>query len=345
MVIGIIGAGIAGLTAGRHLAKAGHDITIIEKSRGFGGRMATRYAGKNNETKLDHGLSHFSVSSSDFQKLADELKENGLIKRWGDNIALFDGNKFYQKNPYPVNKISYTAINGMNSIGKYLSRWVDVKTETTAGGLTYIGFNRRKKRSWMINLSGANTFEADAVIIAVPAPQAYGILQTSTNKTNALKIISEIDEVHYTPCYVLMAGYGDRELPNWDGVICKNTSLEFISNEATKKNYKQECSFVVKANADFTRSLRGKNEENIKKEMLDRLASIIGGWAMAPQWSQLHYWRYSRAKKTLDRPYIELEFQDAPLALIGDYFNGNTMDDAYCSGINLAQSWVETYHD
>ena len=32
MIIGIIGAGIAGLTAGRYLAKQGHEITILEKS-------------------------------------------------------------------------------------------------------------------------------------------------------------------------------------------------------------------------------------------------------------------------------------------------------------------------
>lgn len=345
MVIGIIGAGIAGLTAGRELAKAGHEVTILEKSRGYGGRMATRYAGKNNETILDHGLSHFSVDSVHFQKFVDELKKEGLIKRWGENIALFDGETFYQKNPYPLNKVSYTATDGMNKIGKYLSRWVDVKTETTVGGLTYIGFNRRKKRSWMINLSAGNTFEADAVIIATPAPQAYGILNTSTNKTNALKIVREIDDVHYTPCYTLMAGYGDRELPDWEGVVCKNSPLEYISNEAAKKNRSQECSFVVRATPEFTRSLRGKSEEIIKKEMHDKLASVIGGWAMAPQWSQVHLWRYNRAVKTLDRPYIELEVQDAPLALIGDYFRGNTVDDAYCSAINLAEKWNETFRD
>jgi len=345
MVIGIIGAGIAGLTAGRHLAKAGHEVTILEKSRGYGGRMATRYAGKNNETKLDHGLSHFSAESVHFQKFVDELKKEGLVKRWGEKIALFDGDKFYQTNPYPTDKVSYTATRGMNIIGKYLSRWVDVKTETTVGGLTYIGFNRGKKRSWMINLSAGNTFEADAVIIATPAPQAYGILNTSTNKTNALKIIREIDEVHYTPCYTLLAGYGDRELPDWEGVICKNSSLEFISNEAAKQNRNQECSFVVRATPEFTRTQRGKNEEIIKKEMLDKLASVIGGWAMTPQWSHVHFWRYNKAVKTLDRPYIELEVQDAPLALIGDYFRGSTVDHAYCSAVNLAQKWNETFRD
>lgn len=344
MVIGIIGAGIAGLTAGRHLAKQGHEVTIIEKSRGYGGRMATRYAGKDLSTKMDHGLSYFTPHSSDFQQFTAELMEQGLVKRWGDNIGLYDGLNFYAKNPNNPNEASFTAVKGMNTIGKYLSRWVDIKTDTKAGGLTYIGSHRRKKRPWMINLTGANTFEADAVIIATPASQAYGILQTATDEINTLKIIREIDEVHYTPCYSLMAGYGDRELPEWDGIVCKDSELEFISNEASK-SYDQECSIVAKATPGFTRFLTGKDEDIIKRTMLDKLATVIGGWAGAPQWSQTYYWRYSRASKVLNYPFMELEFDDAPLALIGDYFKGNTVDDAYCSGLNLAKKWAEKYSD
>lgn len=345
MVIGIIGAGIAGLTAGRYLAKQGHEVTILEKSRGYGGRMATRYAGKDNSAKMDHGLSYFTPESNNFQKFTAELMEKGLVKRWGDKIALYDGKNFYSKNPNNPNVASFTAVDGMNSIGKYLSRWVDVKTETKAGGLTYIGSHRRKKRSWMVNLSGASTFEADAVIIATPAPQAYGVLQTATDEVNALKIIREIDDVHYTPSYSLMVGYGNHELPEWEGVICKGVGLEFISNEATKKSFEQECSLVVQASPGFTRYLRDKNDDIIVREMLDRLATVVGGWAATPLWNQLHYWKFCRASKVLNHPYMELEFEDAPLALIGDYFRGNTVDDAYCSGLNLAKKWSEKYSD
>lgn len=344
MVIGIIGAGISGLIAGRVLAKQGHDVTILEKSRGFGGRMATRYVGKNHETKLDHGLSYFTADSPEFQNFSAELLEKGLIKRWGDEFVFYDGNKLYAKNLNHKKQPTFTAVNGMNSIGKYLSRWVDVKTETLAGGLTYIGSNRTKKRSWMINLTAGNTFEADAVIIATPAPQAYGLLQTATDETNALKIIREIDEVQYAPCYTLMAGYGNRELPEWEGVICNSGALQFISNEASKKSNDQECSLVVQATPGFTKHLKDiKNDDTIIKEILNELSGIVGGWAASPDWSQTHYWRYSRAMKVLNDPYFELEMSDAPLALIGDYFEDNTVDSAFRSGYKLTQQWNEKY--
>ncbi len=345
MVIGIIGAGLAGLTAGRLLAKSGHEVTIIEKSKGYGGRMATRYAGKDLNTKLDHGLSYFEAKSPEFQSFVVELLDQGLVKRWGDKISFYDGENLYAKSPNLENNVSFAATKGMNSIGKYLSRWVDVKTETLAGGLTHIGPNRSRKRSWMINLTASNTFEADAVILALPAPQAYGILQTATDEVQALKIIREIDEVAYSPCYSLMLGYGDKEIPEWEGIQCQNSPIQFISNEGSKKASKQECSLVVQATPGYTRSVYKQKEEVITKQLLDHLSSIAGSWSAAPEWSQLHYWRYSRAEKILGRSFMELDFEDAPLALIGDYFQGNTVDDAYRSGYLLAKEWINKYSD
>ena len=38
----VVGAGIAGLMASTYLSKAGYKVAVLEKSRGVGGRMATR---------------------------------------------------------------------------------------------------------------------------------------------------------------------------------------------------------------------------------------------------------------------------------------------------------------
>jgi len=54
MRIAVIGAGIAGLVAARDLVDAGHEVVVLEKSRGLGGRMAARRA--EGDAVVDHGL-------------------------------------------------------------------------------------------------------------------------------------------------------------------------------------------------------------------------------------------------------------------------------------------------
>ena len=68
--IAIIGAGLAGLTCGKALQQAGHDVVIFEKSRGIGGRLATRRA---EPFYFDHGVAAFTASDDDFQSFVNQL--------------------------------------------------------------------------------------------------------------------------------------------------------------------------------------------------------------------------------------------------------------------------------
>ncbi len=61
--IAIIGAGMAGVSAGRLLADRGDRVTLLEKSRGCGGRCATkRWEGHT----VDHGAQYFTMRHPDF---------------------------------------------------------------------------------------------------------------------------------------------------------------------------------------------------------------------------------------------------------------------------------------
>lgn len=344
MVIAIVGAGLAGLTAGRLLAKAGHEVTIFEKSTGYGGRMATRYAGEELLSRIDHGLPYFTAEGDEFRDFIQELREKQLIKTWGEKLSHFDGEKLILNNPNSSDRSYYTAVNGMNSIGKYLSRWVDVKLGKRVGGLTFFGRNRSLKRPWVVNFSSSDTFTADAVILALPAPQAYGILGTTIDEVHTLKIVREIDEVSYKPSFSLMAGFHESEAPEWEGVICRNSHLEFISNENSKREQEKGTTLVLHAGADFSRNMSKSDSETVKNQMLASLAAVTGGWTTAPDWTQLHFWRYSRAEKMISKDFMEHEDEEAPLAVIGDYFNGNNIEAAYNSGYKLARHWIKKFH-
>ena len=63
--VAVIGAGMAGIGAARLLADAGFRVVVFDKSRGFGGRCATkRWEGHS----VDHGAQYFTMRDADFSR-------------------------------------------------------------------------------------------------------------------------------------------------------------------------------------------------------------------------------------------------------------------------------------
>ncbi len=340
MKIGIIGAGISGLVAGKRLAGAGHEVTVIEKSRKPGGRLATfRKEGQ----IFDYGVS--SVISSDpiFESFLAHLKDKGILKEWARDFSLYDGTQYHEINPNRPRKVYHASENGLNNIARYLSRWVDLKTEEKAGGLTHIGTDRTKKRAWMVNLTDISVFECDAVIIATPAPEAYGILQTTQDETATRRIIRHIDEVRYDPCISLLASYEIDKMPDWKGIECEDHTLSWIGNESSKLDSPTKTSIVIRSSAAFARQHAETDKEQIKELLLGRATGIADSWLANPQWTGVSRWKYFRAVNPMDDYFMELEMEEAPLALIGDYMRGTSIQDAFLSGHKLAEYWIQKY--
>lgn len=325
------------------MAQAGHDVTIFEKGDVFGGRLATKYIGNNKEHQLDFGAPYLEIATPEFREFSVKLSEKGLLQPWGGDFRFFDGERMLDQNPNGMTNPVVTSRQGMDSIGKYLSRWSDIRQNTKVGGITYIGDNRTKKRPWMITLTSREVIGADAILIALPAPQAYGILGSTIDETNTLKIVREIDEIAYSKTYSLSAGYAGQEIPEWQGIACNQSSLEFISNEGLKRGGSQGSQFVLHSTDAFVQKHVHSTKDQIVKEMLSEFAKITGGWATSPEWYDLDLWRFKAPFKTINRPYFELEETDSPLALVGDYFEGSGAAFAYQSGKRLAEHWVERF--
>lgn len=341
MVIGIIGASFSGLIAGARLAKAGHDVTIIERNRSLGGTLASIEL---DEMVLDYGISHFSAQTSTFREFIEELSQKEELREWTREFSMYDGDQFHKEDPNASPLAQYVMVNGMQSIAKYLSRWVDIKSQEKAGGVTYIGPDRATKRSWMINLTDINVFECDAVIIATPAPEAYGVLQTAQDETAARKIIREIDEVYYDDCITLSATY-NRVPPDWKGIECDDKAIQWIGNESSKRGLQEQTGLVLHSTHNFFRRSERLNDDEVTKRLLEEASSIIGPWVLQPESAYLHRWKFFKARNFINEYFMELEMIDAPLALIGNYFGDKSLESAYLSGYNLAEYWINKYSD
>ncbi len=62
--VAVIGAGMAGLVCAQQLKQAGYSVLVVEKSRGLGGRVATR---RLHDIWADHGACYLKPKGEFFQ--------------------------------------------------------------------------------------------------------------------------------------------------------------------------------------------------------------------------------------------------------------------------------------
>ncbi|HKH58940.1 MAG TPA: FAD-dependent oxidoreductase, partial [Rubrobacter sp.] len=115
----VVGAGISGLLAAKKLNEKGWTVTVLDKSRGVGGRMATRRVGEGN---FDLGAQFFTVRSERFAGLVEDWLGAGVATEWTRGFADSEGRP--NEDGYP----RYRGAEGMTSIPKYISRGLDVRT-------------------------------------------------------------------------------------------------------------------------------------------------------------------------------------------------------------------------
>ncbi len=77
----VIGGGMAGLAAARRLVGAGCEVRLVDKSRGVGGRMATRRAEGH---QFDHGAQFFTARGDGFSREVEALVAAGGVAGWGE---------------------------------------------------------------------------------------------------------------------------------------------------------------------------------------------------------------------------------------------------------------------
>ncbi|NBU16056.1 MAG: FAD-dependent oxidoreductase [Actinobacteria bacterium] len=108
----VVGAGLAGLMAARELTEASHDVSVLDKGRSPGGRLATRrMAG----ARLDHGAQFFTVRSDGFRAHVDRWLADGVVHEWCRGFGEQDGHP------------RYVGTGGMNALAKHLATGLDVR--------------------------------------------------------------------------------------------------------------------------------------------------------------------------------------------------------------------------
>ncbi|MFZ4754708.1 MAG: NAD(P)/FAD-dependent oxidoreductase [Miltoncostaeaceae bacterium] len=273
MRVAVIGAGIAGLVAARDLTAGGHEVVVIEKSRGLGGRMAARRV---EGMVLDHGLPVLEVPSGGvLAGLVRDLAADGLVHLDGDAVA------------WPA---------GMTVLPKAMAGAVEVLLGTRVSAL------RESGEGIEIAQDQGNTISmVDAVVITAPAPQAVELLATLPD---AVARVDALRAVEYDPAVMVLAGLSIDE-PGWLAARPDSAPIAYVINEAVKGRAPIDgvIPVVIRLRPDDSARLFDAPDDTVLGEVLPALAGVMGH-AAPTVWTQVKRWRYATARTRIDQEVV-----------------------------------------
>jgi len=165
--LGIIGGGIAGLTAAYELSKEGHKVALFEKEAYLGGQAATfEVAGE----RLERFYHHIFVSDIDIIQLIDELGLSEELLWLDSKVGFFHGGKIYDfVTPMELLKFSPVGLADrvrLGLISLYLRRyknWHRFEKVTAREWITRYGGRRNYDVVWGPLLKGKFGVSSDEI--------------------------------------------------------------------------------------------------------------------------------------------------------------------------------------
>lgn len=300
----IIGAGIAGLRAAQVLSHASFEVTIVDKGRGVGGRMATRRFA---DTKADHGAQYFSVKSTIFQEFIDEAEKQHIVKSWKVSDRI-----------HP----RYICPDGMNALPKFMAQGLDVKLSQKIVRIAHgVAFTESGEQ-----------YDFDQLIISAPIPQVLQLFEDSD-------ILLEADEenilssIQYDPCWAVMAKLKTSGSTIIGGRILENSPVSWIVDNA-EKGLTENTTITIHASADYSQSHLEENAEKVASELIASVSDIVNVEKIDTY--QIHRWRYALASQRATAPFLQLK--NYPIYIGGDAFGIGNVEGAFLSGEAIAQA-------
>jgi renalase len=317
----VIGAGVSGLSAARELQRAGRDVVVLEKSRGFGGRAASRTL---HDVRFDHGAQFVTVRDPRFARQVDAWLADGTMSVWTHGVARWTAAEGWQQ-PSPGAHPRYACRDGMNALGTSLARDLRVERSTLVRNV------RPDEGGWLIEIDAAEPWRARRVVISAPVPQTLALLDEASI---AGQLRHELAGLTYAPCHAVVAHYAGEAPPAWAGVqLPEHPELAWIANDTSRRGSGTNgATLVLHATASASRASFDDDASDVTHRLLEAATALLP-WASAPDWTAHHRWRYALADRTWPTPALVA----APgLVLCGDAFGDGRLEGAFVSGLEAA---------
>lgn len=309
----VIGAGISGLLIARQLHDAGRSVRVLEKGRGFGGRMATR---RLENARFDHGAQYFTVRDARFQTWVDRWLAAGIIREWFGN---FGGDEESEGHP------RYIGVNGMSDVGKWLGDGLEVFRGTRVREL------HRRSSEWSVLTESGSVYTAAQLIVTAPVPQALELLDGSgivfsAETGNALRA------VRYAKGFAVMAQLdGPSGLPDFGGVKVIGGPLVWLADNQ-RKGISETPAITLHSDPAFAETHWQSPDEVGGSLLIEKARRYLKANVTT---FTCHRWGYALPTQTYGARFFH--HPASGLWLAGDGFGGPRVEGAVLSAIEAGQ--------
>jgi predicted NAD/FAD-dependent oxidoreductase len=323
--------------------RAGHQVSLFEKSARPGGRMATRSSPFGS---FDHGAQYFTVRDQRFALALQTVPE--LCKPWSANtVRVLDEHGRVAAAGLPAREPHWVPTPGMNALAaawaEPLAKAGSLKLETR---VTRLERDASQVHHWTLHTVGPETDNGhrrealsgfDAVVLALPAWQARELL---LNSELADTMAQEIGAVEVAPCWTLMLAFPNAMQPafstlgpQWNAARSTHHRIAWLARESSKPGREPIERWTVQASAAWSREHFNDDPLRVQAKLCKAFSEVTGIRA-EPTHVDSHRWAYAQTVKPLGKSH--LWDPRVRLGACGDWCTGHRVEDAFLSGLGLA---------
>jgi predicted NAD/FAD-dependent oxidoreductase len=322
--VAVIGAGIAGATCAQALTRAGCAVHVFDKSRGPGGRLATRRLewtgpqGQRRMARFDHGAPGFAAQERGFRQWLAGATEAGTLAPWTPRLAA-GGRPNDDTGPL------HLPVPDMPALCRWLLEDVAASWSCTVERLHH------DAQGWRVEAAGPSPVaHFDAVVLALPPAQAAALLAEHRRDWAQRASLALMQ-----PCWTLM-GVTDRSSGDldWDIGRPQQGPLSWVLRQDSRPGREavpDEAHWVVHARAGWSRQHLEHPPAWVQARMQDALQDWLGR-PLVWQHAVVHRWRYAKPMSSGAAATRQCWWDAARgLGVCGDFLGGTGVEGAWLS--------------
>ena len=327
--VAVVGAGLSGLIAAGVAVDRGLQVTVFEKSRGTGGRMATRRTEEG--LTFDHGAQYFTARDPEFRDRVATWIASGLVEEWSLRLAAWSSRGLRL---LPTDESRYVAKPGMSALCRHLGVELDIALSTRVGELD------RRDDSWRLSSDdGSPLGQYDAVVISTPAEQTRELLHSAGELDH---LAARVGSVVLRPCWAVMLGFDATtqalDTP-FDGAFVSDSPLSWVACNTSKPGraalHGDRRTWTLHASPAWSEEHLEDSPEAVVEHLSRAFAEVLDRKTLCPSYAVAHRWRYSIAESPLDVGSIWSPATQ--IGICGDWCAGSRVEGAFLSGRSIGK--------